>query len=137
MSEKVKENPTAEMPQINYKNDHTPFNCLQSMATNGVLPNRLEYCPHAVCAACLYGKATKVPHKAKIAISINEYKPVVSVGDSVYIYVLVSIPPFFITQMSVLLRRKRYQCACIFVNHHYDFTCVHLLKSQNGYESVE
>ena len=87
MSEKVKENPTAEMLQIIYMNGHTHFNCLQSMATNGFLPKRLEDCFHPVCAACLYGKSTKGPHNNNMSISINEYKPVVSVGDCVYVYV--------------------------------------------------
>ena len=72
-----------------------------------------------------------------MAISINEYKPVLSVGDSVYVYVLVSNPPDLLTQLSVFLTHKSYQYSCIFVNHHSNFTCVHLLKSKNGYESVE
>ena len=107
------------------------------MATNGFLPKRLEDCPHPVCAACLYGKATKGPHKTKMEISINEYKPVVSVGDCVYVYVLVSSLPVLTKQRSGFLTHKRYQYACIFLNHHSDFTCVHLIKSQNVFGLVE
>ena len=36
--ENVKENPTGEIIQMHYKNGHTHFNSLQSMATNGFLP---------------------------------------------------------------------------------------------------
>ena len=35
------------------------------------------------------------------------------------------------------LTRQRYQYACMFVDHHYGFTCIHLLKSQTGDEAFE
>ena len=52
-SEKFKEDPTAEMFQMNYNYGHTPFNRLQSMATNSVLPKTLDGFPFPIYTSCL------------------------------------------------------------------------------------
>ena len=92
------------------------------MANNGVLPKSLDDFPFPVCKYCLYGKAR----------SINEYKAIASVGDCVYINVLVSSTTGLIVQMD-----RFFTDACVFVDHRYDFTYLHILKSQTGYEAVE
>ena len=106
------------------------------MATNGVLPNCLADFTFTVYAACLYVKATKRPCKTKTARSINEYKPVSSVRDCVSIYVLVSSTTGLIAHIYGFITRQSYHYACVFVDHHSDFTYVNLLTSQTGNQSV-
>ena len=105
---KIKEDPTAEMLQTNYKYGHTSFNLLQPIVTNGVLPKLLDDFPFTVCTDCPYGKATKFPRKAKTEISTNEFKPVTSVGDFVTDNLLVSITTGTIAQISGFLMPQRY-----------------------------
>ena len=136
-SDKVKEDRTEEILQIHYKYVHTHFNCLQDMSTNGVLTKLLVYCPFTVCTACLYGKATKSCCNTKTARSMNKSKPVELVGDSVSVNVLVSRILGLIAQISGFLTHQRYQYARVFVDHHYEFTYIHLLKYQIVDESVE
>ena len=50
---------------------------------------------------------------------------------------LVSITLSLIVNMSRFLTRQRYQYACMFAYHNYDFKYVHILKSQTVYEAVE
>ena len=125
------------MIHMQYKYGHTPFNRLQSMATNGALPNRLGACPHPVYTSFLYGESTKLLRNTKTERSINSYKLVVSVVEFISLGVLVSINPFLILKMSIFITRQCYQNASLFVNHRSDFTYLHLLKSQTGDESVE
>ena len=91
---------------MGYKYGHTPFNSLQEMATNGVLPKRLADCPFHVCSAYIYGNSNKYPLKKKTAGSINKYKPVESVGDCVSVNLLVSSTPGIIAHISVFIMRK-------------------------------
>ena len=107
------------------------------MATNVVLPKCLADSPFTVCAACIYGKAIKRPHKTKTAISINEYKPAASVGYYVYIDWLVSSTPSLIAQISGFIMHQRYECEFVFVAHQYDFTYIHILNYKTGDEAVE
>ena len=84
----------------------------------------------------MYGKTTKCPHKTNMEQSINDSKPVASVGDCVYFSLLVSSTPGLIAQMSRFLMHHRYHYACVFVDNNYYFTYVHLLKTQTGDEVV-
>ena len=51
--------------------------------------------------------------------------------------VFVSSTTGLIAQMYVFLTRQRYQYACVFLDHNYDLTYVHLLKFQTVYKAVE
>ena len=122
---------------MHYKYGHTPFNLLQAMDTNVVLTTRFYALPFTICSYCLYGRSNRSTRKNKTVISINEYKPVTSVSDCVSVNVLVFITPGLIFKMSGFITIKRCQYACMFVDHHYGFTYIHILKSQTGDESVE
>ena len=56
--EKFMEDYTADILQMNYKYGHTPFDRLQAMTTNGVLPNCLDNYHLTFLTAFLYDKAT-------------------------------------------------------------------------------
>ena len=60
-SEKVKNDPTEEILRMHYKYDHTTFNRLQVMATNGVLLKSLVDFTITVCAAYINGNKTNPP----------------------------------------------------------------------------
>ena len=115
-----------------YKYGHKSFNILQSKANNGVPPKRFPDFYFPICAACLYLKAIKRPCKTKKPRSINESKPVASVGDFVYFDVLVSSNTGLVYHMSGFIIRQHYQYAYVFVDHCSDFTYAHLLKSKTG-----
>ena len=122
---------------MNYKYGNTPFDHLKSMAENGILPERLVTCTFPLCAACLYGKAIKCPSKTKTAISINESKPVSSVGDCISVNILVFRTPGLIENIYGFISCQFYQYACMCVDHHSYFAYVHILNYQTGYEAVE
>ena len=136
-SDKVKEDHTTEKLRIYYKYGDTPLNWLQATSTNYILPKQLSDCTFPIYTAFLYRNEIKHPRKTKIAIYINEYKPVASVGDCIIVNVLVSSTTGLILHMSEFIMRPCYQYACVFVDHNYDFTYVHLLESQTGDKEVE
>ena len=104
-----------------------PFNRLQYMATNGVLPKHLVACTFSISTACLYGKTTKLPRKTNTA----------SFDDRVCVNVVVSSTSDLIAQMSGFITRSRYYYALVFVDHHYDFTYVNIIKSKTEDAAVE
>ena len=73
------------------------------MATNGLLTNNLAYIPLPICSDCIYVKATKLPSWTKLARFINESKLVASVGDFLFVDLLVSNTPGLITHMYVFI----------------------------------
>ena len=107
------------------------------MYTNGVIIK--HFCDFSLlfCAACVYAKETKHDCNTKTTISINEYKPVASVGDFVSVDAFVSSIPGLIVEISGFIVHKHYHYACVFVDHSYGFTYVNILKSQTGHQAVK
>ena len=125
---------------MHYKYDHKYFSSLQDIATNGLLTNNLAYIPLPICTDCIYVKATKLSRKTETERFINESKLVASVGDFLFVDLLVSNTPGIITQIYEFITNKRYGYACVFVNHYVDFIYIHLLMYQTGdiaFESKE
>ena len=96
---KIKEDPTAEMLQTNYKYGHTSFNLLQPIVTNGVLTKLLDDFPFTVCTDCPYGKATKFPRKTNTTQFFNDYKLVTSFFDCVSVDLLVPSTTGFVAHI--------------------------------------
>ena len=107
------------------------------MANNGFLTKCLFACTLPVCASCLYEKATKIPCNTKTERYINKSKLIASVGECVSMNVLVSITPEPIENMYGFIMHQHYLYACVFVDYHYQFKYVHILKYQTVYEAVE
>ncbi len=133
----VKESPSAELLRYHYKYNHVSFKRLQEMAKLGILPRRLSDCPIPHCAACSYGKATKVPKRSKVARTIQPTKKIHEPGDCVSVDVLTSKTPGLIAQMSGFLTRQRYKHVCVFLDHVSDHSYVYLLRDQSGDSLVE
>lgn len=129
--------PSAKLLKYHCQFGHIPFRQLQAMAAQGVIPSKLAKCPIPVCAACLYGKGIKRSKRTKIARSLQPAQDIMAAGDCVSVDILVSETTGLVAQMSGFLTRQRYKYVCIFVDHHSDFSFVHLMKSQEGVEVVE
>ncbi len=134
---RAKESPSAELLRYHYKYNHISFRRLQEMAKTGLLPARLSDCPIPHCAACSYGKATRVPKRTKVARTVKPTKRVRKPGDCVSVDVLTSKTPGLIAQMSGFLTRQRYKHACVFLDHVSDHSYVYLLKDQSGESLIE
>jgi hypothetical protein len=119
---------------MHYKFGHVNFSLLRAMARNGVLPRNLADCPLPACPSCLYGKAKRRPTQTKAKKSVNPARRVREPGDCVSVDVLVSKTPGLVAQLRGWMTLRRYQCACVFVDHFSDYRYVHLLKAQDGDE---
>ncbi|MFM7530824.1 MAG: reverse transcriptase domain-containing protein [Nodosilinea sp.] len=131
------QNAEAELLQMHYKFGHASFSKLQTMARNGILPARLSKCRVPVCAACMYGKATKRPWRSKVANNRPEaYKPT-RPGEVIAVDQLKSPTPGFIAQLSGNLTSERYNYATVFVDAYSGWGHVCLQKTQSGQETLE
>jgi hypothetical protein len=65
---------------------------------------------------------------------VNPARRVLEPGDCVSVDVLVSKTSGLVAQLRGWMTSRRYQCACVFVDHFWDYTYVHLLKAQDGDE---
>jgi hypothetical protein len=64
----------AELLQYHYRYAQASFNKLQVMARQRIIPRKLAKCRQPVCAACMYGKATKRQwwHKSHRTTRMNQ-----------------------------------------------------------------
>ena len=94
-------------------------------------------CNQPICLALLYANATKIPCETNTERSINDSKPVVSVGECVYDELLVYSTTDIIDQMSAFLLYQCYQYGILFVGNHSYLTYVHVIMIQTGDGAVE
>jgi hypothetical protein len=132
--DKPRREPTTELLRMHDKFGHVNFTLLRAMARNGVLPRNLAGCPLPACPSCLYGKAKRRPTQTKAKKSVNPARRVREPGDCVSVDVLVSKTPGLVVQLRGWMTLRRYQCACVFVDHFSYYRYVHLLKAQDGDE---
>ena len=116
-----------EIKEIEYRNDnlameflslhcragHVSFAAkLQQMARQGSIQRKFSSCPIPVCAACMYGKATRKRWRdkpSKREAEKIELKP----GDKVSVDQMVSPTPGLMAQMTGILTTKRYRYATV------------------------
>ena len=65
----------AELLQHHHNLQHIPFSRLREMAKQGTIPRRLANCRTPVCAACMYGRATRKKWKNKPSNDSNIISP--------------------------------------------------------------
>ena len=93
---------TSEFLSLHYRSGHMSFQKLQVMARQGVIPRKFATSPIPICAACMYGKATKRRWRdkpAKKPKETQEKQP----GDKVSVDQMVSPTPGLVTQMTRIL----------------------------------
>ena len=127
----------AKLLEYHYKFNHAPFSKLQIMAKRGVLPTRLARCRVPVCAACMYGKATKKPWRSKQANNRDEAFIPTKPGQVVAVDQLKSPTPGFVAQLTGALTTDRYNYATVFVDAFSNWGYVHLQKTQSGNETLD
>ena len=117
---------------------HLPFNKLQLMSTQGLIPTHLKHTTTPQCSACLYAKDTRKACRTKKK-SFNkigqgkDMKP----GTFVSVYQLDSSLQGFIGQLKGILTRQRVRAATVFIDHHSDFTYMHVHQSTTSKERIE
>jgi Reverse transcriptase (RNA-dependent DNA polymerase)/GAG-pre-integrase domain len=113
---------------------HISMKRLQSMAELGYLPKRLSKCRIPICQACVYGKSTRRAWRTK---KLTESVKVTTPGEFVSVDQLESTLPGLFGQMKGRLTRDRYRVATVFVDHHTNFSYVHLQQSTASKETLE
>ena len=106
------------------------------MASKGDIPRELSRCRVPLCAACLFGKATKRDWRTKGLIKRIHRQRVINPGDCVSVDQLQSPILVFVGQMKGWLTRVQYDSATVFVDHYSGLPYVHVQKSTNGEETV-
>ena len=130
-------NESAELLDYHLRFGHASFTKLQIMAMLGLIPSRLKRCRIPVCAACMYGKATKRPWRTKLPKNKDEAYQAKVPGEVVAVDQLNSPTPGFIAQLTGMLTTKRYRYATVFVDAFSSRGYVYLQKTQSADETME
>ena len=115
--------------KMHYKLGHLPFSNLKIMATNGNLDCRMANCHVPICAACSFGKASKMPWQSKVPISSLGSQLITAPGLCVSVDQLESPIPGLLVHMKGMPTKRRYSVATIFVDHYSRQGYVHLQES--------
>ncbi len=107
------------------------------MALNGDLPAYLAKCRVPECAACRFGKATRVPWRTKGANNKGKLFTVTAPGQCVSVDQLETTTPGLIGQMKGIPTKMQYKVATIFVDHFSRLSFIYLQKSTTSQETVE
>jgi GAG-pre-integrase domain len=129
-------NPAHELLLYHYRLGHESFANLQAMAKAGILPNRLANCRIPQCAACHYGKASKVPWRVKGDPKDGKLFEATVTGQVVSVDQLQSTVPGLVSQMKGWLTVQRYKYATIFVDHYSRLSFVDVQKTDNAAEML-
>ena len=116
---------------------HVSFRKLQIMARYSIIPRRLATCRIPVCAACMFGKATKRQWRQKSPLNKDEAYVPTKPGEVVSVDQMKSPTPGFIAQMTGILTTKRYEYATVFVDSYSSFGFVYLQKTASADETIE
>ena len=127
----------AELLQYHYRFGHASFSKLQEMARQRIIPYRLRNCRIPVCAACMYGKATKKQWRQKAPTNAKSSSTLTKPGQVVSVDQLESPTPGFVAQLTGILTNKRYKYVTVFVDGYTGYGYVHLQKSSGSEETLE
>jgi hypothetical protein len=130
------DNPTHELLMYHYRLAHEPFTNLQQMAKDGILPKRLANCRVPQCAACHYGKASKIPWRVKGDPKDGQIFQATMAGQVVSVDQLKSTVPGLVGQIKGWPTTMRYHIATVFVDHFSRFSFIHLQKSDTAAETL-
>jgi len=135
--EYVPDDPRQELLLWHYRLGHVPMSKLQHMAKLGDLPKRLSTCSKPQCAACRFGRATKVPWRTKGKDNQGTIKTCTKPGQCVSVDQLESTTPGLIAQLKGAPTKMRYRYVTVFIDHYSDLSYVHLQKTITSAETVE
>ena len=115
---------------------HIHFSRLYEMARQGIIPRRLLHAEKAVCAACLYAKATRRGWRSKGRKDWTCDNRVTSPGQCVSVDQLISPTPGLVAQLKSKLTKSRYTAATIYVDQYTGYGYVHLQKGTTAEETL-
>jgi len=107
------------------------------MTRQGTIPRRLLHAEKAVCAACLYAKATRRGWRSKGRKDWTSDNRVPSPGQCVSVDQLISPTPGLVVQLKGKLTKSRYTAATIYVDQYTGYGYVHLQKGTTAEETLE
>ncbi len=128
-----------EMLAIHWKMKHLPFKEIVQLSKKGALPKYFQSTPFPLCPACIMGKQHRRPWRGRgkkerrsIRRAQDNYAGANTSTDQM-------ISPFggLIPQMKGRLMRAKYYAATVFVDHHTDYTYVHLMKDTTAESTLE
>ena len=133
----------AELLQYHHNLQHVPFSRLREMAKQGIIPRRLANCRTPVCAACMYGRATrkkwkKTSNDSNIISSTKGDQP----RNLIAIDQLISPTPGFIAQITGKLTTERRQDSGMFTlepgrMYIVDTSLIHTARSQGTHPTYQ
>jgi hypothetical protein len=126
----------AELLQYHYRYAHASFNKLQVMARQRIIPRELAKCWQPVCAACMYGKATKRQWQHKSLHNKDESVTPMRPGQIILVDQMKSPAPGFIAQMTGILTTKRYEYATVYVDQYSSVGFLYLQKTASAEETL-
>ena len=128
-----------ELLSHHYRLKHLPFPALQRLAKKGVIPKQLEKIKIPLCYACMMGKQTKRPWRGKGKKNIRHIRKPEDCFAGANTSTDHMISPYggLIPQLKGRLMRAKYYAATIFVDHHTDFTYVHLMRDSTAESTLE
>ena len=128
-------NPSDELLYWHYRLGHLPFSTCVEMAKVGDLPARLAKCRIPTCAACRFGKATRVPWRTR-GQKDSRLRKATSPGECVSVDQMESTTPGLVAQLKGSPTNKRYRHATVFVDHYSRFTFVFLQQTLTSEETL-
>ena len=131
------EDPTKDLLIWHYRLGHLPFSRVQAMAKAGDLPKRLASCRIPECAACRFGKATKVPWRVKGKSNSGKIMQATEPGQVVSVDTLESTTPGLIAQLKGRATTNRYRYTTVYVDHASDFSFIYHHKTNTSDEIVQ
>ena len=126
-----------ELLSWHYRLGHLSFKQLQALAKQRRIPKQLADCVAPKCPTCLFGKMTKRAWRTKgkseqsIRKDHEDYPGANTSVDQMETTTLGLIP-----QSTGKLLRAKYNGATVFVDHHSNFTYLHLMTSLDGEQTM-
>ena len=105
---------------------HLSFVKMKILIILGILPKKLLTVKTLICASCKARQIVKKSVRVKGANRNNNVKQVFSPGECVSVDQSELRTPGFIGVLKGFLKKKRYTCATIFVDHYSGYTYIHM-----------
>lgn len=129
--------PAAQLLAWHYRLGHASFDKIKAMAKRGDLPTSLLKARRPICAACMYGKASRKPWRTKAPVNKFRAPPANSPGAVVAVDQLISSVPGLIGQMRGFITRKRFTATTVFVDHFSGLSFIHNQQSTSAAHTIE
>ena len=129
-------NDSAQLLRHHYQFGHMPFNKLQALAKQGIIPKKHSKCMMPACASCLCAKSAKRQWRSKTSVS-RCAELVTAPGQATSADQLASPTPGLIAQMTGKLTTKRHKHATVHADQFSRLGYAYLQKTATAEETLE